>query len=106
MTHRENNFDFIRFLAASLVLFSHSYALTGMGGAEPLVRFTGGHYTFGGLSVRVFFVISGFLVCQSWIRRPQVAALRRRPLAADLSRLRGGACLCGADRPVRGHAFG
>ncbi len=72
MTHRENNFDFIRFVAASLVLFSHSYALTGMGGAEPLVQLTGGHYAFGGLSVRVFFVISGFLVCQSWIRRPQV----------------------------------
>ena len=71
MTHRENNFDFIRFLAASLVLFSHSYALTGMGGGEPLVQLTHGQYTFGGLSVRVFFVISGFLVCQSWIRRPQ-----------------------------------
>ena len=72
MTHRENNFDFIRFLAASLVLYSHSYALTGMGGGEPLVQLTHGHYTFGGLSVRVFFVISGFLVCQSWIRRSQV----------------------------------
>lgn len=71
--HRGNNFDFARFVAASLVLFSHSYSLTGRGGDEPLAQLTHGHFTFGGLAVRVFFVISGFLVCQSWLRRPQVA---------------------------------
>jgi peptidoglycan/LPS O-acetylase OafA/YrhL len=70
--HRGNNFDFVRFVAASLVLFSHSYSLTGQGGDEPMAQLTHGSFTFGGLAVRVFFVISGFLVCQSWLRRPQV----------------------------------
>jgi len=70
--HRANNFDFLRFVAASLVLYSHCFALTGMGGAEPLVRLTMGEYAFGGLAVRVFFVISGYLVMQSWLRRPRI----------------------------------
>jgi peptidoglycan/LPS O-acetylase OafA/YrhL len=72
--HRANNFDFVRFVAASLVLVSHCYALTGRGGDEPLAGLTHGRYTLGGLAVRVFFVISGFLVCQSWTRRPQAIA--------------------------------
>ena len=68
--HRANNFDFVRLVAATLVLFSHCFAVTGMGGAEPLVRLTSGQYhTFGGLAVRVFFVISGHLVTQSWLRQ-------------------------------------
>src|SRR5436190_947427 len=72
--HRTNNFDFLRFVAASLVLYSHCFALTGMGGHEPLTRLTHGDYVFAGLAVRVFFVISGYLVMQSWLRRPRLVA--------------------------------
>jgi len=72
--HRGNNFDFVRLVAASLVLYSHCFALTAQGGAEPLVSATLGRYSFGGLAVRVFFVISGFLVMQSWLRRPRVVS--------------------------------
>src|SRR5438477_121617 len=60
--HRTNNFDFLRFVAASLVLYSHCFALTGMGGHEPLTRLTHGDYVFAGLAVRVFFVIRAYLV--------------------------------------------
>jgi peptidoglycan/LPS O-acetylase OafA/YrhL len=70
--HRANNFDFLRFVAASLVLYSHCFALTGMGGYEPLTRITHGDYVFAGLAVRVFFVISGYLVMQSWMRQPRL----------------------------------
>jgi len=72
--HEANNFDLIRFLAASAVLYSHCFALTAKGGDEPLVRWTHGEFAFGGIAVRVFFVISGFLVTSSWLRNPHPTA--------------------------------
>lgn len=58
--HR-NNFDALRLIAASAVLFSHQFAL--MGGDEPR-PFQG--LTLGTFAVYVFFAISGFLVAESW----------------------------------------
>jgi peptidoglycan/LPS O-acetylase OafA/YrhL len=66
--HHHNNFDFLRWLAASMVLFSHEYAVLGRGGEEPLVRLTGGFAALGTLGVDVFFVISGCLVTASMAR--------------------------------------
>ena len=66
-THPGNNFDAIRIVAASMVLFSHHYALTGQ--AEP--TFFGVH-SLGGLAVTIFFVISGYLVAASWERDPNL----------------------------------
>jgi peptidoglycan/LPS O-acetylase OafA/YrhL len=59
----ENAFDFIRIVAAFGVLFSHSFAL--LGHHEP--TFYGGQ-SLGGLSVFVFFAVSGYLVMTSWDR--------------------------------------
>jgi len=67
VNHNENNFDFLRLAAATLVLVSHQHALMGM--AEPGLT---GLYSLGDLGVCVFFVISGFLVTQSWLRDPHV----------------------------------
>ena len=65
---RENNFNLLRVLAAFAVLYSHSYALTdGKGLTEPFRAFLG--MSLGGLAVDVFFVVSGFLVCSSLLRR-------------------------------------
>ena len=61
----KNNFDFIRVFAAGLVLFSHQFAL--LGATEP--GFFPG-ISFGSLGVCIFFSISGFLVCQSWLNDP------------------------------------
>ncbi len=61
---RENNFDVLRLGAATAVLLSHSFVVTG--NAEPLV----GRWPLGTLGVEVFFVISGFLIAMSWSRRP------------------------------------
>ena len=58
---RSNNFDFIRMVAAFIVLFSHQYAL--MGFKEPSIL---GVHSWGGLSILIFFSISGFLVSQSF----------------------------------------
>jgi len=60
-----NNFDAIRIVAASVVLISHHYALTGQ--MEP--SFFGIH-SYGGMAVAVFFIISGYLVAASWQRDP------------------------------------
>jgi len=61
---KNNNFNIIRFLAASLVLFSHSYPLSQS--EEPLLHISG-FFSFGSLAVYIFVFISGFLVTKSWI---------------------------------------
>lgn len=63
---RENNFDFLRFFAAALVLFAHSYPLVGRREDEPLTVLTG--YEKGGsIAVGIFFVMSGYLIASSWL---------------------------------------
>src|SRR4051812_35296360 len=64
---RRNNFDFLRFCFAVLVILSHSYPLTGNTAAEPIGRITGGTVVFGSVAVEAFFVISGFLIAHSWL---------------------------------------
>jgi len=62
-----NNYNLIRFVAASLVIYFHSYRLSGMG-KDPLLELTG--YTdIGQCAVNVFFAVSGFLVTKSFISR-------------------------------------
>jgi len=70
-----NNFDFLRLCAAFLVIFSHSYVLaTGSMNGEPLFSLSGGLFTLGNLGVMIFFVISGYLITSSWLRRPDFSA--------------------------------
>lgn len=61
-----NGFDTIRLLAASAVIVSHGFVLTGA--VEPLDHLTGGQATIGTLAVSAFFVISGFLIPASFDR--------------------------------------
>lgn len=65
LENRDNNFDFLRFFAAALVILSHSFPLTGKG-FEPYLWLTG-YAAFGDLAVNIFFVLSGFLITRSWI---------------------------------------
>lgn len=71
---RRNNFDFLRFFLASLVIFSHSYLVLTPDGnqIEPLSRATYMKRNYGSLAVVGFFAISGFLITQSWLRTPQM----------------------------------
>lgn len=62
--NRANNFDFLRLLFSSLVIFSHSFALTNTS-PEILSQYSNGQLSFGGLAVDVFFIISGFLIMNS-----------------------------------------
>lgn len=64
-----NNFDAIRLAMALLVVWSHSFALhLGSEQSEWLSLLFGGVYNAGNLAVMAFFVISGFLITQSWER--------------------------------------
>lgn len=74
-THH-NNFDFLRFLFASLVIVTHAYALLGQIQLDPLSRITG--RAFSDLAVCGFFVISGFLIHQSLERSSSLVSFLRK----------------------------
>jgi peptidoglycan/LPS O-acetylase OafA/YrhL len=70
---RDNNYNLIRVLAASAVLFSHSYAIaTGDSAVEPPRALIG--MSFGDLAVDIFFFASGLLVTGSLVNRPSIPA--------------------------------
>ena len=58
---RDNNFNLLRFLAALLVLFGHSYALSNSHISHE--------WLFGHIAVDIFFIISGYLVTASLFTR-------------------------------------
>ena len=66
LTIHKNNFNLLRLLFASLVVYSHAYALLGQ--EEPTLW----GRSLGNLSVHGFFVISGYLICQSYVRSPTI----------------------------------
>jgi len=71
-SHSDNSFDTLRLFFAVLVILSHSYAIgRGSNDTEPLSVLTHTQVSFGGVGVWSFFVISGFLITQSWTRSPK-----------------------------------
>jgi peptidoglycan/LPS O-acetylase OafA/YrhL len=75
VSHSGDNFDAIRLFAALVVVYGHAFALTGT--AVPAIF---GNYV-STIAVKVFFIISGYLVIDSWRRDPSVFRyLSRRSL--------------------------
>lgn len=68
---KRNHFDMVRLIAAILVIFSHGYALTGNSNQEPLASFSG-IFSFGHIAVASFFIISGFLITASYLKRNDI----------------------------------
>lgn len=62
-----NNFDFIRLFAATLVIVGHAYAILGRTLETPV--FLGSSVST--YAVKIFFVISGYLIVQSWVYNPK-----------------------------------
>ena len=83
--HADNSFDTLRLFFAVLVIFSHSFALgRGSDDTEPLFVLTHGQITSGNVSVWAFFVISGFLIAQSWTRSPNPLKFLKRRIARKM----------------------
>lgn len=63
-----NNFDALRLLLAWSVVVSHSFTLAPhTTNWEPLMR-ASGQLNIGSVAVGAFFIISGFLITQSWLK--------------------------------------
>ena len=71
-SHRANNFDTLRILAALAVICAHSIPLTyGPGVLDALWGFSHGQATLGFVAIQVFFIISGYLITASYRHRPE-----------------------------------
>jgi peptidoglycan/LPS O-acetylase OafA/YrhL len=66
-----DNFLLLRFIAATMVIFGHAYAMSGIPGAADFIAraHLGKDIYSGSLAVDIFFVISGFLVTGSYLQR-------------------------------------
>src|SRR4051794_20965054 len=67
--HRNNNFNFVRAVAALAVLISHAYPIAwGSRTVQPFELELGMHGGLGTLAVIVFFTVSGYFNTQSAFR--------------------------------------
>jgi len=68
-TKRQDNFLLLRIIAACMVIYGHSFALTkDVGLTDIFLKYDWGRYS-GDLAVSMFFVISGFMVSGSFLGR-------------------------------------
>ena len=65
------NVNLLRFCAAVLVIFSHSFYVAAAS-EDPFSVFCNGQTNFGGMAVAVFFFLSGFYVTKSLYRKNDV----------------------------------
>lgn len=70
-----NNFDGLRLVAALLVLISHQFVLLGMH-EDTLAE----GMTLGSVAVAMFFVMSGYLIAESWYHDPHIMRFAMRRL--------------------------
>lgn len=66
MVQHNNNFGVLRLILASLVIVSHSAEMIDGNRSRELLMQLGGIMTFGELAVDGFFIVSGYLVLQSF----------------------------------------
>lgn len=76
--NRDNNFNFLRLVLALLVILSHSPQLIdGNENREPLARLVG-FTSLGKLAVECFFLLSGYLIVQSWLQSPHIGSFLKK----------------------------
>lgn len=69
-----DNFLLLRFIAASMVIYGHGPAITGGSGPPDLFVWLGWGSYSGTIAVDLFFLVSGFLVTGSFLRRHDTIA--------------------------------
>ncbi len=70
---QQNNFDTLRIISALVVAFSHAVPLSyGSNSLEPVWRLSKEQATAGTTAVVIFFVISGYLITQSFVKSQDV----------------------------------
>ncbi|MBP0952511.1 acyltransferase [Pseudomonas alliivorans] len=75
MDNRSNNFDCVRLLAALAVIYGHAFPLA-MASSPTLLG-----NSIQAFAVKIFFTISGFLICKSWMASPNIGVyLAKRTL--------------------------
>lgn len=62
---KDNNLNWIRLILSSFVIVGHSYAIAPVVGAQDIIGSWLGFTYSGSLSVKIFFFVSGLLVCNS-----------------------------------------
>jgi peptidoglycan/LPS O-acetylase OafA/YrhL len=67
----DNNFNFLRVLLSTLVLLSHSSELIDGDRRREILTNIFHTISFGELAVDGFFLLSGYLIVQSWQRKPR-----------------------------------
>lgn len=76
---RENSITFLRLLAACAVIYGHSFAVVPGFGGDWVVRLTNYAHA-GGIAVDFFFILSGYLVCGSILKRGAISYISARLL--------------------------
>lgn len=71
MPIRQNNFNLVRLLLALLVLLSHAPEIIDGNRSREILTRLFGSLSFGELAVDGFFLLSGYLIVQSWESAPQ-----------------------------------
>ncbi|MDO9287641.1 MAG: acyltransferase family protein [Thermodesulfovibrionales bacterium] len=74
---KDNNFNFLRLLAVTLVIFAHSFDL--LKHREPLY-FATGYMSFGTFAVYILCIVSGFLITKSWLNNPNLITFFKKRL--------------------------
>jgi peptidoglycan/LPS O-acetylase OafA/YrhL len=69
-----NNFTVLRLILASLVIVAHAASLSDGNTHREIFHLLGSQLTAGEFAVESFFVVSGYLILQSWSSRPRLGA--------------------------------
>jgi peptidoglycan/LPS O-acetylase OafA/YrhL len=72
LASRANNFNFLRLLLATLVILSHSPEIVDGNRNREILTQIFHTVSFGELAVDDFFILSGYLIMQSWQRDPRL----------------------------------
>jgi peptidoglycan/LPS O-acetylase OafA/YrhL len=76
---RSNNFDFLRFTLAVIVILAHSFqCVLHVIDRDPVARLVHGQMSGGAFAVNFFFALSGFLVTLSWHNSKGLADYARK----------------------------